>query len=95
MGPDNSKEMDNEIYTMQAAERRRAKRYMREKLRKSMVAGFGAKKHRSNIKWARQYLPQDRPPGIAMSFNRPPGRGNWVARYESDRDPPLKVCRGI
>ena len=93
MDADNSKELEKEKKNMQEAKERRAKRYMREKLRKlrkSEATGCGAKQHQSNMRWARQYLPQDRPSGIAMSFNRPPHRGNWVARYQSDQDPPLK-----
>ena len=57
----------------------------------SRGTGADAKKHRSNIKWARAYLPEGLPPGITLcSFNRPPHRGNWVARYEGDHNPPLK-----
>ena len=61
MDADNSKELEKEKKNMQQAERQRAKRYMREKLRKRMVTGCGAKQQQSNMKWARQYLPQDRP----------------------------------
>ena len=86
MDADNSKELEKEKKNMQQAERQRAKRYMREKWRQRMVTGCGAKKHQSNMKWARQYVPQDPPSGIAISFNRPPDRGKWVARYDSDQD---------
>ena len=57
---------------------------------KSMVTGCGARNnHQSNMKWARQYVPQDRPFGFSLSFNRPPGRSNWVGRYVRDRGTPL------
>ena len=56
-----------------------------------MATGSGAKKHGGNMKWARRYLPQDIPPGVTLcALNRPPNRGNWVARYDGDHDPPLE-----
>ena len=90
MDADNSKELEKEKKNAQQAKERRAKQYMREKLRKkSMVTGRGAdERHHSNVKWARPYLPQVRPSGFSISLNRPPDRGNWVARYQSDKDPP-------
>ena len=54
MDPDNSKELEKDRKNMQEAQRRKAKRYMREKLRKATAAASGTKKHRSNIKWARR-----------------------------------------
>ena len=92
MDPDNSKELEkNIIKNRQQAERQWAKRYMREKLCKIMATGSGARKHQSNVKWAHRYLPQNLPPGITLcTFNRPPHRGNWVARYDGDHNPPLK-----
>ena len=90
MHPDNSKELQKDRINLQQVERQRAKHYLREKWRKSMGTGSGSRQHRSNMKWVRAYLPQDFPPGVTLRiFNRPPHRGNCVARYEGDHDPPL------
>ena len=43
------------------------------------------------MKYARASIPQDFCAGITLcTFNRPPHRGTWVARYDGDHDPPLK-----
>jgi hypothetical protein len=85
MDPDNSNELEKHKNNLQLAQPERAKHYMREEWRKSMGTGSGSRKQRSNMKWARAYLPQDFPLGITLcTFNRPPHRGNWVGRYEGD-----------
>jgi hypothetical protein len=66
MDPDNSKELEKDRKNLQQVERQRAKRYMRAKWCKSMGTGSGSRKHRSNMKWARAYLPQDLPPRITL-----------------------------
>ena len=53
MGPDNSKELENDRKHLQQGEQQRATHYMREEGRKSMGTGSGSRKHRSNMKWAR------------------------------------------
>ena len=84
MDQENSKELEKDKQKMhQVTARQQAKRYMRSKLRQSIATGSGAKRQGSNMKWARQYLPSDTPPGITeCTLNRPPNRGNWVARYD-------------
>eukprot|EP00974_Lingulodinium_polyedra_P011420 1102198-Lingulodinium_polyedra.AAC.1 len=76
VGPDNSKELEKDRKNAQQAEWQRAERFMRDKLRKSMATGSGAQQHRSNVEWARGYLPRDLPSGITLCIcNRPPDRG--------------------
>ena len=53
------KELEKDKKDLQEVERRRAKRYMRDKLRKNMATGSGVKKHQSNMKWAHRYLPAE------------------------------------
>ena len=88
MDPDDSKELESSNMNMEQLGKRRAKRYMREKLHKRMATGSGTRRHRSNMKWACEYLPQDLPLGIVLcTLNRPPGCGNWVGRYDGHHDP--------
>eukprot|EP00974_Lingulodinium_polyedra_P055315 5319604-Lingulodinium_polyedra.AAC.1 len=67
---------------MQQIERQRAERLLRGHCANAWPPGEGPKKPRSksNMKWARHYLPHDFPEKIALRiFNRPPDRGNRVA----------------